>query len=74
MLRHHYFLQARFYTIALHRHLTATLPGYSYHQHFGGVAYLFVRGFPNHGLWFDRPSLETLAPLDALFTSPFSTR
>ncbi|MSU31490.1 MAG: hypothetical protein EXS25_02295 [Pedosphaera sp.] len=72
MLRHHYFLQARFYTIALHRHLTATLTGYSYNQHFGGVVYLFVRGFPNHGLWFDRPSLKTLAPLDALFTSPFS--
>ncbi|MDR2093356.1 MAG: UvrD-helicase domain-containing protein [Azoarcus sp.] len=44
MARHGYHLQHLLYTVALHRHLAGTLPGYDYERHFGGVLYLFVRG------------------------------
>jgi exodeoxyribonuclease V beta subunit len=67
MLDHHYILQARLYTVALHRHLRATYDGYDPEQHLGGTAYLFVRGFPDQGVWFERPSVSAVAALDALF-------
>lgn len=44
MQAHGYHLQHLLYTVALHRHLGRSLPGYDYDQHFGGVLYLFVRG------------------------------
>jgi exodeoxyribonuclease V beta subunit len=44
MARHGYHLQHLLYTLALHRHLRRTLPGYDYQRHFGGALYLFVRG------------------------------
>jgi exodeoxyribonuclease V beta subunit len=69
MLEHHYLLQARFYALALHRHLQCHLEGYDFERHFGGVAYLFVRGFPKQGLWFERPSRETIEHLGAPFQS-----
>jgi exodeoxyribonuclease V beta subunit len=60
MTAHHYVLQYHLYAVALHRHLTARLPGYDYNRHFGGVFYLFVRGMaPGHprsnGIFHDRP-------------------
>ena len=69
MSHHHYLLQARFYALALHRHLQCHLSEYDFERHFGGVAYLFVRGFPNQGLWFERPSLEAIESLGAPFKS-----
>ncbi|AWI76158.1 exodeoxyribonuclease V subunit beta [Parazoarcus communis] len=44
MQSHGYHLQHLLYTVALHRHLARSLPGYDYDTHFGGVLYLFVRG------------------------------
>ncbi|MDR3086694.1 MAG: UvrD-helicase domain-containing protein [Azoarcus sp.] len=44
MSRSAYHLQHLLYTVALHRHLGLTLPGYDYERHFGGALYLFVRG------------------------------
>ena len=44
MQAHGYHLQHLLYTVALHRHLGRSLPGYDYETHFGGVLYLFVRG------------------------------
>lgn len=44
MQAHGYHLQHLLYSVALHRHLGRTLPGYDYERHFGGVLYLFVRG------------------------------
>ncbi|TAH45957.1 MAG: exodeoxyribonuclease V subunit beta [Betaproteobacteria bacterium] len=44
MQAHGYHLQHLLYTVALHRHLGRSLPGYDYERHFGGVLYLFVRG------------------------------
>ena len=70
MLEANYFLQARIYLLALHRHLRAHLSGYDPDRHLGGVAYLFVRGFPAQGVWFDRPPVESLDRFDALFQNP----
>ena len=69
MVHHNYLLQARFYALALHRHLQCHLTCYDFDRHFGGVAYFFVRGFPNQGLWFERPSLEAIENLGAPFQS-----
>ena len=68
MLRSHYFLQGRIYLLALHRHLRAHLPDYDPERHLGGVMYLFVRGFPEDGVWWDRPCLQALDRLDGLFS------
>jgi exodeoxyribonuclease V beta subunit len=63
-----YDLQYRLYTVALHRHLRARLPGYDYDAHFGGVFYLFVRGMrpangPATGVYFARPDREEIETL-----------
>ncbi len=67
MLAHQYLLQARLYAVALHRHLRATLAGYDAEQHLGGCGYLFLRGFPAKGVWFEKPGLQALTALDQLF-------
>ncbi len=69
MLESDYLLQCRLYTVALHRHLQTHIPDYSYDTHFGGGLYLFVRGFPENGIWQERPSVDAIAALDALFTT-----
>lgn len=70
MSEHFYQLQYLIYTVALHRHLKRTLPGYDYEKHFGGVYYLFVRGVRpgagNNGIWFDKPDLALIEKLDAV--------
>ncbi|MBK8539985.1 MAG: UvrD-helicase domain-containing protein [Ardenticatenia bacterium] len=70
MAGHHYFLQAHLYALALHRHLTARLPDYSYERHFGGILYVFVRGVreghPGSGVCFDRPPAARIQALDRL--------
>lgn len=71
MAAHHYLLQYHLYTVAVHRFLQATLVGYDYETHFGGVFYLFLRGMSpsnpaGNGVYFDRPPaklVETLAEL-----------
>jgi exodeoxyribonuclease V beta subunit len=67
MLHHHYLLQARLYTVALHRHLKASMTDYDPAVHLGGCAYLFVRGFPQHGVWYEPASWVAIAALDQLF-------
>jgi exodeoxyribonuclease V beta subunit len=67
MLQHNYLLQARLYTLALHRHLKATLAGYRPETHLGGCAYLFVRGFPERGVWFESFDVGSVRGLDRLF-------
>ncbi len=44
MQAHGYHLQHLIYSVALHRHLARSLPGYDPARHFGGALYLFVRG------------------------------
>lgn len=67
MREHHYLLQSRIYTLALHRHLAHHVDNYDYEQHFGGVIYLFVRGFPQEGVWFEKPALASVERLGKLF-------
>ncbi|MFU8818574.1 MAG: exodeoxyribonuclease V subunit beta [Desulfurivibrio sp.] len=69
MAEHHYILQYHIYAVALHRHLTARMPGYDYQRNFGGVFYLFLRGMhpelgPAAGIFSHRPPaslIETLS-------------
>ena len=69
MSDHHYYLQYLLYTVALHRHLGARLPGYDYHRHMGGTFYLFLRGMAPErghttGVFHDRPSQALIEALD----------
>ncbi len=68
MQSHNYGLQYWIYTLVLHRHLASVLPGYSYHDHFGGVFYLFLRGMvpklPGSGVFAANPAYDTLTALD----------
>jgi tetratricopeptide (TPR) repeat protein len=68
MLGNHYLLQSRFYCVALHRYLRENLANYDPDLHFGGVLFLFVRGMPSEGVWFERPLPSTLQSLSDLFT------
>jgi len=59
MAEHAYILQYHLYTLALDRLLKLRLPGYAYEKHFGGAAYIFLRGVMaednSPGIYFDRP-------------------
>ena len=60
MQREFYILQYHLYVLALDRYLRLRLPGYAYHNHFGGVYYIFLRGIdpennPDYGLYHDLP-------------------
>lgn len=58
MAEHLYFLQYHLYCLALHLYLRKRLPGYSYEKHFGGVFYIYLRGFGSAGssaIFRDRP-------------------
>ncbi|MGM0412958.1 MAG: exodeoxyribonuclease V subunit beta, partial [Pseudomonadota bacterium] len=67
VLERRYDLQYTLYTLALHRQLTARLPGYDYDTHMGGAVYLFLRGLdaPGQGLHCERPPRELIEGLDA---------
>ncbi|MEP7383314.1 MAG: UvrD-helicase domain-containing protein [Gemmatimonadota bacterium] len=63
----HYTLQYHLYLIALHRHLRVRQPGYDPAAHWGGVAYVFLRGVAGvgeHGWFRDRPTPALLDALD----------
>ncbi|HEY8585285.1 MAG TPA: exodeoxyribonuclease V subunit beta [Rhodanobacter sp.] len=64
-----YDLQYAIYTLALHRHLRARLPGYDYEQHVGGVLYLYLRGVDGegHGVHHERLPLDLIQAMDELF-------
>jgi len=66
-----YPLQFLLYSVALHRHLAARLPGYDCRRHLGGVYYLFLRGMspahePGTGVYFRRLPAALITALDAL--------
>lgn len=72
MIESYYFLQYHLYTLALHLHLRASLPDYSYERHFGGVYYLFLRGIDAGrpaatGVYFDRPARTLVERMEELF-------
>jgi exodeoxyribonuclease V beta subunit len=69
MLAERYVLQYHIYTLALHRYLALRLPGYRYAKHFGGVAYVFIRGIdsrlgPELGVYTDRPDAALVRDLE----------
>lgn len=69
--RAHYDLQYLIYSVALHRHLKRCLgENYDPAAHLGGVQYLFVRAMDGQtatGVFVDRPAIELVEALDALF-------
>lgn len=68
MMSGHYTLQYHLYALALHRHLTVRQPGYDPALHWGGIAYVFLRGVTGEGDggWFtDRVSADLLYAMDA---------
>ncbi len=63
-----YVLQYQIYALAVDRYLTLRVPGYRYDNHFGGVFYIFCRGFshkynPDFGIYADRPSIDLIKRL-----------
>ena len=69
MDKHHYHLQHLLYQLALHRYLSANLPGYRFDVQFGGAIYLFLRGFargPGLGYFHHRASAELIAELSEI--------
>ena len=64
-----YDLQYSLYSLALHRYLRSRLPEYDYEQHFGGVAYWFLRGVNDkgQGIHLDRLPQADIEALDQLF-------
>jgi exodeoxyribonuclease V beta subunit len=82
MIKHHYFIQAHLYAVALHRLLRLRLgESYSYDRHFGGCVYLFLRGLgagrgptdrPSEavpGVFVDRPPRRIIEALDRLLAT-----
>jgi exodeoxyribonuclease V beta subunit len=69
MVHHHYVLQYHLYLVALHRMLTARVPGYRYERDVVGARYLFLRGMvpaggQGWGVWADRPPVALIDALD----------
>ncbi|TVP99104.1 MAG: hypothetical protein EA359_17295, partial [Balneolaceae bacterium] len=66
ILTNGYDLQYHLYTLALVQYLQKRIPDFHYETHFGGVAYLFVRGMragsPN-GVWFHKPDQSVISQL-----------
>jgi exodeoxyribonuclease V beta subunit len=63
-----YTLQYHIYTLALHQYLRRRLPGYRYERHFGGAAYVFLRGVdcrrgPEFGVFVDTPHIDLIHAL-----------
>lgn len=68
MQHHHYVLQYHLYVLALHLFLEQRQPGYDYEEHFGGVAYVFLRGLNGGdpaptGWYVDRPPIDLIDAL-----------
>ena len=72
MFEHDYLLQAGLYSVAVGRLLEQRLPTFNLATDFGGVVYLFLRGFPTDGspragVWHHRPEASFVKALsDAL--------
>lgn len=69
MAVHGYFLQYLLYATVLHAYLKEAMEDYDYDRHFGGIAYVFLRGAvvarekPAGAVFEDRPSLALLEDL-----------
>ena len=68
-----YFMQYLIYTVALVKYLKYRLGSFGeaeYHERFGGVFYLFLRGLspeaPGRGIYFDKPEFRLIRELEAV--------
>ena len=62
-----YDLQYHLYTMALIKYLRKRVPGFDYDRHFGGAAYLFVRGIKKNsgnGVWLHKPDRNVIEQLE----------
>jgi exodeoxyribonuclease V beta subunit len=63
MIESNYTIQFSIYTQAVILWLKRAVQGFSYHEHFGGIYYFYLRGMdPNHpgqGIFFHRPDTES---------------
>lgn len=71
--QHYYDLQYLIYSVALHRFLLQRVAGYDPAQHFGGVAYFYLRGMapaftPQSGVFFHRLSVALIEDLEHALT------
>jgi len=75
IVEHDYVLQYHLYALALRAVLAGRVPDFDYAQHFGGIAYVFLRGVsapephagpgdPMPGVFVDRPEPAVLDALD----------
>jgi exodeoxyribonuclease V beta subunit len=64
----HYYLQYLLYCVAVRRYFMAR--GVDFDARFAGVRYLYMRGLDagGNGVWSDKPSIQLLNGLDALFS------
>ncbi len=83
---HRYDLQYLIYSVALHRFLRQRIPDYAYEKHFGGVYYLFLRGFASPdleqtyentsenktGIFYDLPDVALITELDDMLAGEVS--
>jgi len=73
MHQHDYTLQYLLYLVALHRHLRARIMGYDPATHWGGIAYVFLRGVVRDqptGWYRDMPTPALIEALDHALRSP----
>lgn len=72
MHEHDYVLQYHIYAVALHLVLRQRVKAYDFQRHFGGAAYLFLRGLdptgirPDAGVYFDCPDDAVIESLVAV--------
>ncbi len=62
-----YDLQYHLYIVALIKYLRKRVPGFDYDRHFGGAAYLFVRGMKKNsgnGVWVHKPERNVIEQLE----------
>lgn len=75
----HYDLQYLIYSLALHRQLQFTLPGYDVEKHFGGIYYLYLRGMTDDpqyqgcGVYHREITPKELTQLDNIFAAKSTT-
>ena len=63
-----YDLQYLLYSVALHRFLQSNLDDYDFDKHFGGVYYLYLRGFKDgYGAYYTVPESRLIFKLNDLF-------
>lgn len=76
MLQHLYPLQYLLYTVALDAFLRRRVSDYQYDSHFGGVFYVYLRGFghqPGHAVHHARPLPQTVHRLRQCLLAPVAS-